>query len=79
MDDERWDGHLSAGWLRQHRHAAGLSQERLAELSGLSLRTIKYIERERTRRPHPQTVFRLRSALRDASDTTDDAPDPEAR
>jgi tetratricopeptide (TPR) repeat protein len=45
------------------RQAAGLSQEELAEQSGLSVRTIRNIERGRTRWPHPGSVRRLADAL----------------
>jgi transcriptional regulator with XRE-family HTH domain len=50
-------------WLRMQRVAAGLTQEELAERSGVSVRTIADIERGRTRRPYPSSVRVLTSAL----------------
>ncbi len=40
-------------WLRQQRVAAGLTQEDLAERSGVSVRAIADLERGRTRQPVP--------------------------
>jgi tetratricopeptide (TPR) repeat protein len=45
------------------RRSAGLSQEELAERSGLSVRTIRELERGRTRWPYPDSVQRLADAL----------------
>ena len=45
------------------RRSAGLSQQELAERSGLSIRAISNLERGRARRPHPGTVRRLAEAL----------------
>jgi tetratricopeptide (TPR) repeat protein/transcriptional regulator with XRE-family HTH domain len=50
-------------WLRGQRIAAGLTQEDLAERSGVSVRTIADIERGRTRRPYPSSVRALSRAL----------------
>src|ERR1700761_5251892 len=50
-------------WLRGQRIAAGLTQEDLAERSGVSVRTIADLERERTRRPYPSSVRALIRAL----------------
>ena len=50
-------------WLRVCRRSAGLSQEELAERSGLSVRAISNLERDRTRQPHPDSVRRLADAL----------------
>ncbi|HEY2578876.1 MAG TPA: tetratricopeptide repeat protein [Streptosporangiaceae bacterium] len=50
-------------WLRQRRVAAGLTQEELAERSGLSQRAVSDLERDRTRRPHPRTVRLVAGAL----------------
>ena len=50
-------------WLRMQRIAAGLTQEDLAERSGVSVRTIADLERGRTRRPYPSSVRALTSAL----------------
>ena len=45
------------------RSRCGLSQEQLAELSGVSVRAIGEIERGATRRPHRETVRALAGAL----------------
>ena len=50
-------------WRRMQRVAAGLTQEDLAERSGVSVRTIADLERGRTRRPYPSSVRALTSAL----------------
>ena len=50
-------------WLRQQRGASGLTQEDLAERSGVSVRTIADLERGRTRRPYPSSVRALARAL----------------
>jgi predicted ATPase len=49
--------------LRQHRLAAGLSQEALAEKAGLSVRGLSDLERGVRRAPYPATVARLAEAL----------------
>jgi predicted ATPase/DNA-binding XRE family transcriptional regulator len=49
--------------LRQHRNAAGLTQEDLAERSGLSVDTISLLERGEHRRPHRYTMQSLAAAL----------------
>jgi len=49
--------------LRQQRLAAGLSQERLAERAGLSVRAISDLERGVRRAPHPDTVSRIADGL----------------
>lgn len=49
--------------LRQHRNAAGLTQEDLAERSGLSVDTISLLERGEHRRPHRYTRQGLADAL----------------
>jgi transcriptional regulator with XRE-family HTH domain len=67
-----------AGWrnargfgerLRACRRAVLLSQQELAEQSGLSVRAIGNLERGRTLWPHPQSLHRLADALglRDAA------------
>src|ERR1700753_3212830 len=50
-------------WLRQQRTAAGLTQEDLAERSGVSVRTIADLERGRTRKPYPSSLRALVRAL----------------
>jgi len=49
--------------LRDRRLAAGLSQEELAERSGLSAHAISALERGHTRSPHRGSVDRLADAL----------------
>jgi predicted ATPase/transcriptional regulator with XRE-family HTH domain len=48
--------------LRQHRLAAGLTQEGLAERASMSARAIQNLERG-DRRPYPETALRLAGAL----------------
>src|SRR2546423_8896167 len=50
--------------LRQHRRAAGLTQEALAERAGITAQAISALERGVRRRPHPSTVRLLAAALR---------------
>jgi len=52
-----------AALVRQHRLAAGLSQEALAERAGISVRGISDLERGLRRVPHPATLARLADAL----------------
>jgi tetratricopeptide (TPR) repeat protein/transcriptional regulator with XRE-family HTH domain len=56
------------GLLRRYRRAAGLTQEELAELSGLSARAIADIERGRTARPYRSSVRALAAALNLSAD-----------
>jgi tetratricopeptide (TPR) repeat protein/transcriptional regulator with XRE-family HTH domain len=49
--------------LRRYRERALVSQEQLAERSGLSSRAIRYLESGRTRRPHGSSVRLLADAL----------------
>lgn len=49
--------------LRQLREGGGLTQEELAERSGVSKETISLIERGQVRRPRKDTVTRLADAL----------------
>jgi transcriptional regulator with XRE-family HTH domain len=49
--------------LQQHRLAAGLSQEELAEQAGLSRRGISDLERGLRETPYPATIRRLAEAL----------------
>lgn len=53
--------------LRRHRGTAGMTQEALAEKSGLSVREIRRLERNGGHRPRPTTVSYLAKAL-DLSD-----------
>jgi DNA-binding XRE family transcriptional regulator len=56
--------HLDFGdLLRQHRNAAGLTQEDLAERAKLSPDTISLLERGERRRPHRYTMQSLAEAL----------------
>ena len=50
--------------LRQHRVAATLSQEALAERAGVSARAVSDLERGVKLRPHLETVRMLADALR---------------
>ena len=59
----REDGGLPGRWLRQRREDAGLSQEELANRSGLSVRTVSSLERGSTRMPHPRTIRLLGETL----------------
>jgi transcriptional regulator with XRE-family HTH domain len=63
MTEGRDDRDLLGWWLRQQREAAGLTQEELADRSGLSVRTISNLERNRIRKPHPKSVHRMMGAL----------------
>ncbi len=54
---------LFADLLRRHRAAAGLSQEALAAVAGLSARAISDLERGIILRPHRDTVALLAAAL----------------
>jgi transcriptional regulator with XRE-family HTH domain len=53
-----------AGLLRSLREQACLTQEELAERSGLSIRAISDLERGRTSKPHRRSVALLAEALR---------------
>jgi transcriptional regulator with XRE-family HTH domain len=49
--------------LKRYRMAARMSQETLAERSGLAVRSISDLERDVRRLPHPDTIQRLAAAL----------------
>src|SRR5688500_11882210 len=57
------DGSAFGERLRRLRLAAGLSQEALAERSGLSAQAIGALETGKRRRPYPHTVAALADAL----------------
>ena len=59
----REDGGLPGQWLREQREDAGLSQEELANRSGLSVRTVSSLERGSIRTPHPRTIRLLGEPL----------------
>jgi transcriptional regulator with XRE-family HTH domain len=59
----REDGAPPGRWLRQRREDAGLSQEEVAERSGLSVRTVSNVERGSIRTPHPRTIRLLGETL----------------
>lgn len=50
-------------FLRARRRAVGLTQEELAERSGLSVRSVSDLERGRTAHPYPRSVRMLADAL----------------
>jgi transcriptional regulator with XRE-family HTH domain/tetratricopeptide (TPR) repeat protein len=58
------DGAPFATVLRSHRRSAGLTQQQLADLAGLGVRTIVDLEHGRVARPQRQTVRLLADALR---------------
>lgn len=60
------EGPSFAGWLRDRRVLAGLTQAQLAERAGLSLRAVRNAELGSVRRPRPETERRLREALAEA-------------
>ena len=57
------DGRVFGSQLADCRRLTGLSQQELAEQSGLSVRTIGNLEQGRARWPHPDTMRRLADAL----------------
>jgi tetratricopeptide (TPR) repeat protein/transcriptional regulator with XRE-family HTH domain len=59
----REDGGPPGRRLRQRREDAGLSQEEVADRSGLSVRTVSNVERGSIRTPHPRTIRLLGEAL----------------
>jgi tetratricopeptide (TPR) repeat protein/transcriptional regulator with XRE-family HTH domain len=63
MADEPGDGQAFGGLLRDRRAAAGLTQEQLAERSGLGVRTIRELERGRVTRPQRESIGLLATAL----------------
>lgn len=67
------------GQLRRDRAAAGLTQEDLAERSGLSVRTISDLERGRISQPRRSTVRQLTRALSCSGPQGDEAAAAGAR
>jgi predicted ATPase/DNA-binding XRE family transcriptional regulator len=61
--DRTTDLPVFAELLRQHRLAAGFTQEELAEQAGMSARGISDLERGARRHPHRETVLLLADAL----------------
>jgi tetratricopeptide (TPR) repeat protein/transcriptional regulator with XRE-family HTH domain len=66
------DSELLGEWLRESRIGAGLTQESLAERSGLSVRTISNLERGVSERPYPRSIRLLAEALGAPSGVTDE-------
>jgi tetratricopeptide (TPR) repeat protein/DNA-binding XRE family transcriptional regulator len=62
-DDMTSDARGFGARLGSSRRVAGLSQEQLAERSGLSSRALRNLERGQTKWPHPDSVRRLADAL----------------
>ncbi|GLZ32120.1 hypothetical protein Lesp02_43080 [Lentzea sp. NBRC 105346] len=50
--------------LREHRARRGLTQQAVAELADVSVRTVRALEQGHTREPEPQTAVRLAGAVR---------------
>jgi tetratricopeptide (TPR) repeat protein/transcriptional regulator with XRE-family HTH domain len=63
MTERSSDQGRCGSWLRQQREVAGLTQQELAERSGLSVRAISNLERGRTRKPYPKSIHLIVSAL----------------
>ena len=62
MDQDGQDG--AGGLLRGYRKAAGLTQQELADVAGVSIGVIRDLEQHRTGRPQAESVRRLAVALR---------------
>jgi tetratricopeptide (TPR) repeat protein/DNA-binding XRE family transcriptional regulator len=62
-EDASVDGGGFAARLRACRRAVRLSQQELAERSGLTVRTISNLERGRTKWPYRDSLYRLADAL----------------
>jgi tetratricopeptide (TPR) repeat protein/DNA-binding XRE family transcriptional regulator len=69
---EREAGEPLGRWLRRFREELGLTQEELAARSGLSVRTVRSLERGRTSRPYPRSIRLLASALGLPGETADE-------
>jgi tetratricopeptide (TPR) repeat protein/transcriptional regulator with XRE-family HTH domain len=59
--------------LRRDRIAAGLTQEQLAERAGLSVRTIRDLEHNRSRQPRGSTVRQVVAVLTDSAIRREDS------
>jgi tetratricopeptide (TPR) repeat protein/transcriptional regulator with XRE-family HTH domain len=49
--------------VRRHRRAAGITQQELARMAGVSIRALRDIEQDRVQRPQEKTLQRLAAAL----------------
>ena len=63
MDSGADQGRVFSLMLRRFRATAGLTQEELAQRSGLSVRTISDMERGRTARPYVRSVRLIADGL----------------
>jgi tetratricopeptide (TPR) repeat protein/transcriptional regulator with XRE-family HTH domain len=63
MDEGPDDREPFGCWVRRQREAAGLTQEELANRSGLSARTISNLERGLCHKPYPRSVRLVACAL----------------
>jgi transcriptional regulator with XRE-family HTH domain len=57
------EAQAAGAWAKSQRLAAGMTQQELADKSGLSVRAISNLERGRTARPHPRSLEVLAAAL----------------
>lgn len=57
------EARAAGAWVKSQRLAAGMTQQELADKSGLSVRAISNLERGRTARPHPRSLEVLAAAL----------------
>jgi transcriptional regulator with XRE-family HTH domain/tRNA A-37 threonylcarbamoyl transferase component Bud32 len=57
------EAQAAGAWVKSQRLASGMTQEELADKSGLSVRAISNLERGRTARPHPRSLAVLAVAL----------------
>jgi DNA-binding SARP family transcriptional activator/DNA-binding XRE family transcriptional regulator len=57
-------GARSGALIRKYRRAAGLTQQQLADRSGLSVATVRDLEQGRSRRPRATSLAAIASALR---------------
>ena len=64
MDEGNGKSSLFGELVLSHRHAAGLTQEDLAEASGLSVRALRDLERGRAQAAQRRSAEALADALR---------------